>query len=322
MATELSIETPLILSDPISQLMGRNVYLKMEALQPSGSFKNRGIGHYCSEKAKSGAKEFVCSSGGNAGLAAAYAAKKLQIPITAVVPNSTSVMMMDRIKKQQASVVQKGDDWQGADDYAQEACKSRGACYVPPFDDPLIWSGNATLIHEVEKSGLKPGAVVLSVGGGGLFCGVAKGMDQLGWSDIPIYAVETAGAASLAASMQAGKVIEIDSIQTIAKSLGARAVASKALKLAQCRPTFSKVVSDSEAVTACQHFAEDHRLLVEPACGASLSLCYEGDSDLKKHDNILVVVCGGAAVTPNLLNQWLINRETESMTKAIKKTET
>ncbi len=90
----LYIETPLIFSDPISRKFGSNIYLKMEALQPSGSFKNRGIGHYCSQSKKEGAKEFVSSSGGNAGLAAAFAAQKLKIPISVVVPLCTPSILI------------------------------------------------------------------------------------------------------------------------------------------------------------------------------------------------------------------------------------
>lgn len=74
---KLYIETPLLESMPLSQLLGIPVFLKMEALQPSGSFKNRGIGHICSIYAKQGAKSFISSSGGNGGLAVAYSGRKL-----------------------------------------------------------------------------------------------------------------------------------------------------------------------------------------------------------------------------------------------------
>lgn len=301
---ELYIETPLILSDPLSRLSGTNVYLKMEALQPSGSFKNRGIGHYCSQSVSDGAKEFVCSSGGNAGLAAAFAARQLNVPITVVVPQTTPSTMVDRIRDQRATVIQHGKDWQEADSHTQKLCEEREACYVPPFDHPLIWDGNATLIHEAASTGLKPDAVIVAVGGGGLLCGVVQGMHNVGWVNIPVYAVETEGAASFAAALDAGEVVEIAAINTVAKSLGARAVAEKALEWARRHSVHSKVVSDSAAVRACQRFAEEHRLLVEPACGAALSLVTAPDGSLRSYNNILVVVCGGACVTPELLRRW------------------
>lgn len=295
-ANQLYIETPLLFSDPISSLTGVEVFLKIEALQPSGSFKNRGIGHYCREFVKAGASAFVSSSGGNAGLAAAFAARKLGVPISVVLPKSTPTMMIEKIKTEGANVIQHGIDWQEADAYARGLCQEQGACYVPPFDHPLIWEGNASLVHEVARAGLQPDAVVVSVGGGGLFCGTVQGMHDVGWQNIPVYAVETRGAASFAAAMKAGHVVEIDGIETVAKSLGARAVSKQALEWTKRHPVRSKVVSDEVALRACERFSSDHRLLVEPACGAALSLCYEMDQDLKVYNRILVVICGGACV--------------------------
>lgn len=298
-------KTPLIFSDPLSKIIGSDVYLKLETLQPSGSFKNRGIGHFCSDKVKHGVEQFICSSGGNAGLAASFAAQQLGVPITVVVPLSTPLMMIDKIKREGATVIQQGADWQEADEHARSLIMNPKTCYVPPFDDPLIWTGNATLIHEIADMGYKPDAIVVSVGGGGLFCGVVQGMHEVNWKQVPVYAVETAGAASFASALKAGHVVEIDKIETVAKSLGARAVAKQSLKWSQIHPVVSKVVSDKAAIRASYEFSKDHRLLVEPACGASLSLCYERDFDLKQHKNILVIVCGGSAVTPEMLMEWL-----------------
>jgi len=288
----------------MSDAANTDVYLKLESLQPSGSFKNRGIGNYCAKKIKQGAKEFVCSSGGNAGLAASYSARKLNVPITVVLPESTPVMMREKIKAQKASVIVHGKDWYEADQYTHMLCEQKKACYVPPFDDPLIWEGNATIIDEVAKEGLMPDAVILSVGGGGLFCGVMQGIKTHHWHDTIVYAVETEGAASFAAAIKAGRIVTIDRIDTVAKSLGARAVTEEALKWTKKHTVRSKCVSDQAAVLACKRFADDHRLLVEPACGASLSLCYDGDSDLKNHKKVLVIACGGAAVSPQLLLDW------------------
>lgn len=300
----LYVETPLVLSEPITRTLGTNVYLKLESLQPSRSFKNRGIGNYCRRSVEEGAKEFVSSSGGNAGLAAAYAARQLSTPITVVVPDSTPQMMIDKIREQEATVMQHGRDWQEADAHAKVLYRTRKAHYVSPFDHPYIWEGNATMIHEVAKSGLKPDVIVVAVGGGGLFCGVVQGLHDRRWDDVPVYAVETEGAASFARAKECGEVVEIDAIKTVAKSLGARAVSKKAVEWAKIHPVYSKVVTDKAAIHATKQFSEDHGILIEPACGAALSLCYEKDEELKKYENILVIVCGGAAVTPELIEQW------------------
>lgn len=293
----LHIASPLLFSEALSKRAKTNVYLKLESLQPSGSFKNRGIGHFCCALQKQGAKQFICSSGGNAGLAAAYASRRLGVPITIVVPESTSQTMINKIQEEQAHVVQIGKDWQEADHYAQQQCRLHKAIYVPPFDHPLIWTGHATMIHEIAASGLRPDAFIVSVGGGGLYCGVMEGLNDVGWEHVPVFAVETEGAASFAAGLQAGRVVELEKIETVAKSLGARAVTPKAIEYAKSSKTQSVVVSDSDAVQACVEFSYDHRLLVEPACGAALSLCSANNFALSCFEHVVVIVCGGASIT-------------------------
>lgn len=210
MNEKIYIETSLLFSTPLSRIAKTNIYLKLEALQPSGSFKNRGIGHFCSEMKKQGANKFISSSGGNAGLAASYASRLLSIPITVVVPESTPKMMIDKIKAENAQVIQVGVDWQEADQYARRQCIEQNATYVPPFDDPLIWSGNATIVSEVASSGMKPDAIVVSVSRGGLYCGLVKGLKNVGWENTPVFAVETKGAASFAAGIKAGSPVELN----------------------------------------------------------------------------------------------------------------
>jgi L-serine/L-threonine ammonia-lyase len=292
----LYIETPLLLSEPLSRFTGRNLFLKLESLQPSGSFKNRGIGNFCYQAVKGGAEAFVSSSGGNAGLACSYAAKILHKPLTVVVPTSTSTSMVEKILEQGAEVRQVGADWQEADRFARSLCDATKACYVSPFDHEEIWSGNATIVHEIANSSCKPDAIVLSVGGGGLFCGIMQGLHDVGWGHVPVFTVETKGAASLHAAVQNNKVIALDKIDTVAKSLGARAVCQEALSWTRKHKVLTKVVSDQDTLDACDVFARDHRLIVEPACGATLSLCYNKDQELLRYHNIVAIVCGGSCV--------------------------
>src|SRR5438067_2492497 len=110
----LHIKTPLIVSPILSKIVGREVYLKLENCQPSHSFKLRGIGLLCCESARKGATRFISSSGGNAGLAAAYAGKMLNIQTTVFVPESTPKFMRDRIQLEGAEVVVKGRVWDEA----------------------------------------------------------------------------------------------------------------------------------------------------------------------------------------------------------------
>ena len=160
------------------------------------------------------------------------------------------------------------------------------------------------MIDEVVGEGIKPGAVILSVGGGGLLCGVAQGLHQTGWTDVPIVAVETQGAASYHASLEAGHVVTLDKIESIASSLGAKRVAEEAFKWASRHKIHSSLVTDKQAVEACLRFVDDHRVLVEPACGASLSLVYDKNPLLDQFSSVLVIVCGGNGVSRGLLDGW------------------
>lgn len=299
----LHIETPLLESRPLSLATGRSIWLKMDALQPSGSFKIRGVGAACEHHARNGKRRFVSSSGGNAGIAVAYAGRRLSIPVSVYVPETTTERARSLIRQEGAEVFVHGASWQEANERALESVDD-DAAFIHPFDDPALWAGHATIIDEVVKAGVGFDAVVLSVGGGGLLCGVAEGLARNGLEQTPIIAVETEGAASLAASMKAGKLVELAAITSIATSLGARKVCRQSFELTQNRPIESVIVDDRSAVEACMRFFDDHRVLVEPACGAALATAYAHADRLNGHERILIVVCGGATASIAHLQSW------------------
>ena len=299
----LHVETPLIESRPLSLAARRSIWLKLDALQPPGSFKIRGLGHACETYRSRGARRFVSSSGGNAGLAVAYAGRVLGVPVTVVVPESASERAKELLRLEGADVVVTGASWQEANAVALSLIGKADA-FVHPFDDPLVWEGHATLIDEVHRAGFEPDAVVLSVGGGGLLCGIAEGLHRNGWTDVPIVAVETEGAASLHAAMRAGRPVELARIDSIATSLGAKRVCDKAMEWSKSHHITSVLVSDRSAASACERFLGDHRILVEPACGASLAIAYEQASVLERFDKVLIVVCGGATATADQIRRW------------------
>ena len=134
----LHIETPYFSSSALSQIAERQVWLKFEALQPSGSFKLRGIGHACETYYARGARRFVSSSGGNAGLAVAYVGRQLGVPVTVVVPETTPARARQLLALEQAEVVVHGASWQEANAFAQSLLDSDSA-FLHPFDDPLLW---------------------------------------------------------------------------------------------------------------------------------------------------------------------------------------
>lgn len=298
----LHINTPLIESRPLSAIAGSSIWLKLDALQPCGSFKLRGVGHACEVHHARGARHFVSSSGGNAGLAVAYAGRCLGVPVTVVVPETTTERAKELLALEDAKVIVHGASWQEANELALTLITGNDA-FIHPFDDPLLWSGHASLIDEVAQAGQKPDAVVLSVGGGGLLSGVMEGLHRNGWHDVPVIAVETEGAASFRAASEAGHAVEIERISSIATSLGAKRVCEQAALYQRTHPIESVVVTDQDALDACERFLLDHRVLVEPACGAALSLAYK-QGYFERYANVLMVVCGGATATLGQIQQW------------------
>jgi len=300
----LHIKTPLIESSPLSKKTGCQVLLKLENTQPSGSFKIRGIGHLCQKGKEEGKKHFITSSGGNAGIAAAYAGRNLDIQTTVFVPSTTPEDTILKIKDLEAEVLIKGDVWDETDKFALSFAEKTNSLYISPFDHPLIWEGHSTIVDEIIKEIQKPDAIILSVGGGGLLCGVVQGLHNNNWQDVPVIAVETKGADSFAASQKSGKLVTLKSIDSIAKTLGAKTVSRQTLEWNKKHEIRSVVVSDKQAVSACINFTNDHRFLVEPACGATLAVAYEQHEVLKNAKTIVVIVCGGIGVDLDKLKKW------------------
>lgn len=291
----IHVDTPLIESTPLSALSGRQTLLKLEAVQPTGSFKARGVGHACMEYQKRGASRFISSSGGNAGLAVAYSGRRLGVPVIVVVPKTTSQRAKQFIEMEGAEVIVHGESWNEANAMAQTLVGANSA-FIHPFDDPLLWTGHASLVDELARQGEKPDAIVLSVGGGGLLCGVCEGLSRNGWNDVVIVAVETQGADSYARALAAGKPVMLPGIQSIATSLGARSVCSQSVDFARQFRIESVVVSDAQALAGCTTLLEDHRLLTEPACGASIEAS-TGSMALAGAKRVVVVVCGGVGIS-------------------------
>eukprot|EP01117_Protostelium_nocturnum_P003644 TRINITY_DN14929_c0_g1_i2.p1 TRINITY_DN14929_c0_g1~~TRINITY_DN14929_c0_g1_i2.p1 ORF type:complete len:338 (-),score=89.45 TRINITY_DN14929_c0_g1_i2:64-1077(-) len=327
----LHIVTPLIESPILSEKWNVKVLLKMDFLQPSGSFKMRGIGRRCQKALKEGGcTTFVCSSGGNAGLAVAHCGRKLGVKVTVVVPESTGPGTIEKLRKLGAHVIIHGPYWDVADQLARKLVDEDGgnSAYIHPFDHPDLWEGHSTMAIEIgnqlEEMRIqrKPKAIVASVGGGGLLTGLLLGLDKIEWTDVPIVAVETLGAASFHASMSAGDLTTLKEIKTVAVTLGARTVCHQAFKLSHGIKTskgeprvIPQIVSDSDAIKACLDFADDHRVLIEPACGASLAVLYESSKaqdgvlenilrQSEPQDVVVVIVCGGSGVSLKLLEEW------------------
>ncbi|MDC3308855.1 pyridoxal-phosphate dependent enzyme [Crocinitomicaceae bacterium] len=285
------VNTPLIRSK-----LRSDVFYKMECDQPSFSFKIRGMEKLCRFHLENGVKRFVASSGGNAGYSLAYVGQQLDLEVSVIVPSTTTSYMIDKIISLGAKVEIYGDVWDEANIRALEIADRTDAVFVSPFDDPLLWSGHSTIIDECKIQMKKPGRLIVSVGGGGLLCGIMDGLTRNHWSDVKITTVETLGSASFYESWKAKKIIELKEIKTIANTLGAKRITEKALSLAKDFQVTPLLVSDDEAVKATQLFYKETSKKVEPACGAALSIPFLYPEHFDENERVLVIACGGANV--------------------------
>jgi L-serine/L-threonine ammonia-lyase len=296
-APSLHLRTPLIHSTPLSRVLGRPVLLKLENTQPAASFKLRGIGRLCAGAAAAGSRLFVSSSGGNAGLAAAYAGRKLGVRTLVVVPRPTPAGMRALIEAEGAELLLEGDSWPQADERARALVAEEGGTYVSPFDHPEIWAGHSTIVDEVAEDVGQPAAFVFSVSGGGLLAGVLEGLRRRGWTGTQVVGAQAAGAATLSAALEAGAPASLARVETVARTLRASRLADGAFARLAGFDVRPWKVADGTALAACRRFLDDHRMLVEPSCGVALAAVYERAPAPAADGPVVVIVCGGAGIT-------------------------
>ena len=232
------------------------------------------------------------------------------------VPETTPERVRDALRAHGAEVaVRGGTQWSEAHAAATARAAKSGGAMIHPFEGEDTWDGHSTMMDEIAEDlgARKPAAVVTCVGGGGLLAGCLRGLERCGWrDDVVVVAMETIGADSLNASMRAGEVVTLPAITSVAKSLGAAspspAVFKMCVELGDARVRV-RACEDAHAVAACLRFADDHRVLVEPACGAALSAAYfpelgvlDGISSDPRAP-IVVVVCGGSVIDRASMNE-------------------
>lgn len=299
----LHVRTPLILHPTLSTA-SRRIWLKLENLQPCGSFKLRGMGLLCSQAAAQGKRKVVCPSGGNAGLATAVAAVSLGLQACIVVPHTTPEATRARIRRTGAEVIVHGKVWGEANQRARELASAADTEYVPAFDHPVLWEGHSSMVDEILDDCPQVDTVVTSVGGGGLLAGILTGLLRHDRRDCRIITCETTGAASFAAAVQAGHPVRLSRIDTVATSLGAAQVAAWPVEHIGEFDHECLVLSDDDAIMGVVRYASDLRQLVEPACGVSLAVAYLDHPALAGARDVVVIVCGGVSISAQLVAGW------------------
>ncbi|VVO61038.1 L-threonine dehydratase biosynthetic IlvA [Pseudomonas fluorescens] len=299
----LHIRTPLILHPGLSTPT-RRIWLKLENLQPSGSFKLRGMGLLCAQAKAQGKRKVVCPSAGNAGFATAVAAATLGLKACIVVPHTTPEATRARIRKTGAEVIVHGKVWDDANQKAMELAQGARTEYVPAFDHPVLWEGHSSIIDEILEDCPQVDTLVTSVGGGGLLAGILTGLIRHGRMDCRIVACETQGAASFSAALAAGHPVRLPRIDTVATSLGAAQVAAWPVQHIHDFAHQCVVLSDDEAIMGVVRYANDLRQLVEPACGVSLAIGYLDHPAIADARDVVIVVCGGVNISAQKVAGW------------------
>lgn len=321
------ITTSLVnVTDTVYHELPYRAFYKNELEQPSGLFKLRGIGHCIQQeisKQKGADVRVYTSSGGNAGLAAAYASKELNVPCTVVLPTISKQLVIDKLKALDAEVIVKGRHWGEADNFLQkeliglEGYPSSGAVYVHPFDNADVWEGHSSMIDEIveqlgEKELTNVRAVVCSVGGGGLFNGIVQGLNKYPeLKNVPVIAVETTEVPCFRDAVEKGEVVHLSGFTTLATSLGSPYVSAQSLEHSRTHKTYNHVIEENDALEGVVEYFDKFGSIVEPACGATISLTNKTETlnkllqqPLQKDDIIVYIVCGGKATDEKLLQEY------------------
>lgn len=283
--------TPLVRSEEFSRRLRANVYFKLEVLQPTHSFKVRGafsaLTRLSPDQRKLGV---VTASGGNHGLAVAYAAAHLDIPACIFLPESATEAKLAAIRRLGPEVIIHGAAWDDANILAMKIARESGRTYVHPFDNASVMAGQGTLVAETLQH-LNPDTIVASIGGGGLISGILSAVQHFSPAT-RVYGVETEGADSMYQSRKAGKIVELPAITSIAETLGARKTEKFQFETVTRYAADLVTVSDTSAIHALLEILDLEKLLTEPAASCSVAALLEGKIPCKPADNVVVVLCG------------------------------
>jgi threonine dehydratase len=286
------VRTPLLYNDALSARLGRPIYLKLENLQKTGSFKPRGVlTKIASLSDKEKARGLITISAGNHAQALAYAAHANGLRCTVVMPATAQATKVANTRRYGAEVILHPDHITLLDRMQAEQ-EAHGYVYVPPFDDPHVIAGQGTVGLEIMEDLPDAAAVVVPVGGGGLISGIAtavKGMRPA----TQVSGVEPEGAPGMSNSLAAGHAVHLDHVNTIADGLAAPFAGE--LNYSIVRDLVQEVVllSDDEIAAAVPVLVESAKVVPEPAGAAALGALLVGRVTLPPQGPVVAVLSGG-----------------------------
>jgi threonine dehydratase len=278
--------------DPDAVQVGAHVWLALEFMQHTGSFKARGAQNFIQAHRDAGTLPVAgvtIASGGNAGLACAWAAQQQGVTATVFLPEAAPAVKVAKLRGLGADVRLVGSEYAEALAACEGFAAATGALASHAYDHPLIAAGAGALLEEIHAQIPGLDTVVVAVGGGGLFAGVATAAQQHG---IRTVAVEPENCRALNAALEAGRLVDVPVDSIAADSLGARRTSSMALHAAQQDGTLSVLVPDSEIVRARQALWDHRRLTVEHGAAAALAALTGGVYVPAAGETVAVVLCG------------------------------
>jgi threonine dehydratase len=285
--------TPILPSVTLSERLKTNVYVKLELFQKTGSFKVRGaFNKALSLSEEERERGVVAVSGGNHGQAVAYTARMLGLKARVLMPENTPSNYVDATRGYGAEVKFAAS---AAEAFAKVADFEReGWVYIHPFDDPLVMAGQGTVGLEILEDVPHVTDIVMSIDGGGFMGGVATAVKSLKPA-VRIWGVETEGADCMSKSLEEGKIVTLEAITSVARTLGAPAPSERTFALAQQFLERVTVVPDSEAISALKFLLERLKVLAEPAASCTLAAADHLQHNFSPERHVVLVLCGGNA---------------------------
>lgn len=302
------VKTKLIYSSTFSKEFGNTVYIKPENLQRTGSFKIRGAYNkifMLSEEEKK--KGLIASSAGNHAQGVAFAAQKLGVKATIVMPKHTPLIKVEATARFGAEVVLHGEVYDEAYEKAKELQEEKGYIFVHPFDDDAVIAGQGTIALEILKELPDVDIIMVPLGGGGLISGIAAAA-KLKNPEIKIIGVEPEGAASAIKSLNEGKVTELSESYTIADGAAVKRIGDATFEYIKKYVDEIITVSDYELMESFLILVEKHKLIAENAGILSLA----GLRKIKEKDKKIVSVLSGGNIDvltiSSMISKGLISR--------------
>ncbi|MDQ2660197.1 MAG: threonine ammonia-lyase [Verrucomicrobiota bacterium] len=278
------------------------IYCKLDNLQRTGSFKERGAANalaQLSEEQKQ--RGVIAASAGNHAQALAYQGKLLGVPATVVMPKFAPLIKVSNCQKLGATVISFGNDFDEAKAHAQDLAKERGLAYINGYDDPAIIAGQGTAGAEIVEQVPDLDAVVVPVGGGGLLAGIALAVKTLR-PQAKVIAVEAENVASFSAALQAGKPFTIATKPTLADGLAIPQVGANAFALAKDLIDRCVTVTEEQIALSILRIVELEKGVVEGAAATPLAACLSGQLSELTGKKVVLLLCGGN-IDPNVLSR-------------------